>query len=137
MTEGDLLQRIAQTLKQDIGPAVEAEYPKTQAFMAGVVLQKLGQQLALAPQHQRDQAAELAALIVELNDQLQTIEAPEDLRRTLAEFVQRRDQVTLCSLIEALYGARAALSAVNFARLLGRIRETLRADINRRVAYAS
>ncbi|MBI2799252.1 MAG: hypothetical protein HYX63_03030 [Gammaproteobacteria bacterium] len=137
MTEGDLLQRIAQTLKQDIGPAVDAEYPKTQAFMAGVVLHKLGQQLALAPQHQRDQAAELAALIVELNDMLQTIEVPAELRRTLAEFAQRRDQVTLCSLIEALYGTRAALDAVIFARLLGRIRETLRADINRRVVYAS
>jgi tetratricopeptide (TPR) repeat protein len=37
-----LLRRIAQTLRESIGPAVEAEYPRTQAFMAAVVLQKLG-----------------------------------------------------------------------------------------------
>jgi hypothetical protein len=47
MNHGELLQRIASTLKRDVGPAIEAEYPKTQAFMAAVVLQKLGRQLDL------------------------------------------------------------------------------------------
>jgi hypothetical protein len=46
MSHGELLQRIARTLKQDVGPAIEAEYPKTQAFMAAVVLEKLGRQPA-------------------------------------------------------------------------------------------
>ena len=36
MTEGELLLRMASTLKDDIAPAIEGEYPKTQAFMAAV-----------------------------------------------------------------------------------------------------
>ena len=38
MNHGELLQRIANTLKGDVGPAIADEYPKTQAFMAAVVL---------------------------------------------------------------------------------------------------
>ena len=37
----ELLERIVRTLKADIGPAIEEAYPKTQAFMASVVLHKI------------------------------------------------------------------------------------------------
>ena len=51
MNPDQLLERIATTLKRDIGPAVLGDYPKTQAFMAAVVLQKLGRQLGLLHMH--------------------------------------------------------------------------------------
>ena len=44
MSDAELLTH-RETLKQEIAPAIDAEYPKTQAFMAAVVLQKLGRQL--------------------------------------------------------------------------------------------
>jgi len=66
MSPGKLLERIAATLRRDIGPAVGAAYPRTQAFMAAVVLQKLGRQLALAEAHGAADAAEMKALIADL-----------------------------------------------------------------------
>ena len=67
MNDAHLLVRIAQTLKEEIAPAVDGEYPKTQAFMAAVVLQKLARQIALAASHAHAADAELDALIADLN----------------------------------------------------------------------
>ena len=65
----ELLERIARTLKKDIGPAVEAAYPKTQTFMASVVLQKLAGQLRLAAEHAAASQRDLKEVAEEL-DQL-------------------------------------------------------------------
>ena len=40
MSPDELLRRLAQTLKHEIAPAVGEAYPKTQAYMASVVLEK-------------------------------------------------------------------------------------------------
>ena len=66
MTNDELLLRLAQTLKTVIGPAVSADYPKTQAFMAAVVLEKVGRELAAARSHAAANAAAVAALVAEL-----------------------------------------------------------------------
>ena len=51
MTPSELLERLAVTFRSEVGPAIEAEYPRTQAFISAVVLQKLARQLDLETEH--------------------------------------------------------------------------------------
>jgi hypothetical protein len=136
MTEGELLERIAQLLRRDIGPAIEAEYARTQAFMAAVVLQKVGKQLALAAEHAAAETADLAALLADLRARLAEGDAPAAVRAAVDGLAQARDSAALCPLIESLYAARAELGEARFAALLGRARVTLRRSIDRRMAVA-
>ncbi len=135
MTDDKLLQRIAQTLKQEIGPAIDVEYPKTQAFMAGVVLQKLGAQLGLASQHQAAERAELDALIADLSGTLGA--APSAIRGALEVLARDRDKAAICALIETLYANRAALGDERFTAALSRVRRMLRASVDRQMEYAA
>ena len=137
MNPGELLQRIANTLKGDVGPAIEAEYPKTQAFMAAVVLQKLGRQLDLEGAHRAADAADLSALLDDLRGVLRGGETPASVTRAVQTLTQTRDAAALCTLIETLYATRDELGAARFDALLGRVRETLRASIDRRMEYAA
>ena len=136
VTGADLLQRIARILREDIGPAVEGEYPKTQAFMAAVVLEKLGRQLALEREHAAAETADLSALLADVRGLLANGDAPAALRAAIGSLEERRDAAALCRVIESLYAARAALGEERFAALLGRIRQTLRRSIDRRMAVA-
>src|SRR5262249_47703132 len=136
VTEAELLQRIARTLRQDIGPAVRAEYPRTQAFMAAVVLQKVSRQLALADEHAAAEIADLTALLADLRQLSLDDSAPSPVLAAVDGLAQALDAAALCRLIEALYGARADLGEARFATLLGRIRQTLRRNIDRRMAVA-
>ena len=137
MNPGELLQRIANTLKGDVGPAIEAEYPKTQAFMAAVVLQKLGRQLDLEGAHRAADAADLNALLDDLRGVLGGGEMPASVTGAVQTLTRTRDAAALCTLIETLYASRAELGATRFDALLGRVRETLRASIDRRMEYAA
>jgi hypothetical protein len=137
MNHGELLQRIASTLKRDVGPAIEAEYPKTQAFMAAVVLQKLGRQLDLEGAHRSADAADLSALREDLRGLLGGGEMPASVTRAIETLARTRDAAALCALIETLYASRGELGAARFDALLGRVRETLRASIDRRMEYAA
>ncbi len=137
MTDGELLQRLSRTLKQKIGPAIEDEYPKTQAFMAAVVTEKLGRQIALAPAHEVAQRAEFSALLGDLDDLLDFKSAPPALRDALVDFGENPDKPTLCRVIEAAYASRQILDEMRFRKLMARIRVTLRADIDRQMEYAA
>ena len=136
MIEADLLQRIAQILRREIGPAVDAEYPRTQAFMAAVVLEKLGRQLALAGEHAAAETADLTALVADLRALLADGDAPATIRTAIDGLEQTRDAAALCRLIEALYASRVPLGEARFTALLARIRTTMRRSIDRRVAVA-
>jgi hypothetical protein len=136
MDHHELLQRIAESLKRDIGPAIEADYPKTQAFMAAVVLQKLGRQLRLEGAHRAADAADLSALLDDLPRRLPGGETPAGVTAAVQTLARTRDAAALCRLIETLYANRAELGAARFEALLGRVRETLRASIDRRMEYA-
>ncbi len=137
MNADQLLERIATTLKRDIGPAVESEYPKTQAFMAGVVLQKLGRQLGLQTVHSAADEADTQALLGDLRLALEQAPAPAAVAAAVATLAAQHDAEALCNLITALYDSRAALGEARFDALLGRVRKNLRATIDRRMVYAS
>lgn len=136
MTDAELLRRIAQILRQDIGPAVEGDYPRTQAFMAAVVLEKLSRGLALAGEHAAAEEADLAALLADLRGLLADESAPAAVTAAIDGLAQRRDNAALSRLIDALYAERAALGDARFTALLGRIRPTLRRSVDRRMAVA-
>ncbi len=137
MTPDQLLERIAAVLRKEIGPAVAAEYPRTQAFMASVVLQKLARQLASAEAHRAAGAADMDALVADLDATLASAATPPGIVAAVAALARGRDDAALCALIEALYRDRAALGAPRFDALLGRVRRTMRAGIDRRLEYAA
>ena len=131
-----LLERIARTLKTDIGPAVEAAYPKTQAFMAAVVLQKLAGQLRLADDHAAAGRRDLQELAAELAGELDTT-TPPSLRAAVQALDRNRDTASVSRLIEALYATRSELGEERFTSLIGRVRARLRARIDREMVYAA
>jgi hypothetical protein len=134
--DGDLLPRIAQILRREIAPAVDAEYPRTQAFMAAVVLEKLGRQLALSAEHAAAETADVSALLADLRTLLADGNAPVAIHTAIAGLEQARDAAALCRLIDALYASRVPLGEARFTALLARIRTTMRRSIDRRVAVA-
>ena len=136
MTPDQLLERIAATLRRDIGPAVGAEYPRTQAFMAAVVLQKLGRQLARAEAHRAANAADMDSLVADLGAARSSQTLPAGVASAIATLEHGRDNGALCALIAALYENRMAIGPSRFDALLGRVRQTLRAGIDRRMEFA-
>lgn len=137
MTPDQLLERLATTLRREIGPAIEAEYPRTQAFMASVVLQKLGRQIATAEAHRAADAADMDRLIADLDAALVAQAAPSRIASAVAQLARGRDSAALCGLISALYEGREALGPARFDALLGRVRKTLRASVDRRMEFSA
>ena len=136
MSPDELLRRIAQTLKQEIGPAVLEAYPKTQAFMASVVLEKLARQLELAPAHAAAERTEVTALEGDLNA-LFANGAPAGVAAAIAGLASEPNSIGLNAVVEALYAARGELGTERFEQALGRVRQTLRAGVDRQMVYAA
>ena len=132
-----LLERLARTLKKEIGPAVEDAYPKTQAFMAAVVLQKLAGQLRLADQHAAASQRDLQALAEELEPLTVSQATPSALRAAVNTVRQDLDTASVSGLIETLYATRPELGETRFADLIGRVRTRLRARVDREMVYAA
>jgi hypothetical protein len=124
------------TLRKEIGPAVDGDYPRTQAFMAAVILEKVARQLELRPAHERADAAEMRQLYADLDTVLTAEGAPTAVRALVDEGMAGGDSDGLCRLIEALYAHRDELGPSTFAAALSRVRTTLRARIGRRMEYA-
>jgi hypothetical protein len=131
----ELLERMAATLRQEIGPAVASAYPRTQAFMAAVVLEKLARQLTLAPAHERADAAELSRLFADLDAMMRMRSAPTAVRSVVREGVSGPSAEKVCRVIEALYRHRAELGPT-FDTALARLRAAMRARVDRQMAYA-
>ena len=133
----EILERLSATMRSEIAPAVEGDYPRTQAFMAAVVLEKLARQLAAASDHERADAAEMSQLFADLDATLAAGHAPPAVRAAVEQGLGRADNEVLCRLIEALYAEREALGPAGFEAALGRVRTTMRARIDRQAEYAT
>jgi len=136
MTPSDLLERLAVTFKTEVGPAIEAGYPRTQAFLSAVVLQKLAMQLRLQAEHQALEVRERQSLQQDLEQLLIDTGAPPPVQEAFSS-LQVDGDAGLCRFIEALYASRDTLGPDAFEALLGRVRRTLRASLDRRMAFAS
>ncbi len=133
----EFLERIARTLKNEIGPAVEEAYPKTQAFMAAVALQKLAGQLRMANAHAAASQRDLQELAGELDPLTVSHDTPPVLRAAVDTVRQDLDTASVSGLIETLYATRPELGEARFSDLLGRVRARLRARIDREIVYAA
>ena len=144
MKDVEILSRISRTLKKDIGPAVEGDYPKTQAFMASVVLEKLAGQLGSAAAHaasNQQGAKELAKVLTQMS---LTLSAHNDsdgdprnnLGSAIKSFESQHNEQALCVLIEKLYQAKEDLGEDVFLEFLTPVRQYMRAVIDRRMEYS-
>jgi len=134
MNRADLLAGMAELLKGEIAPAVSDAYPKTQAYLGAVVLQKIAAELRLAEVHGQAEAAEREALLAELEADLR--DAPDTVISAYAALRTGGD-AALCAFIESLYANRDRLGQDRFDALLGRVRQDLRRSIDRRMEIAS
>ena len=138
----ELLLRMAAVLRQDIGPAVTDPFPRTQAFMGAVVLDKLSAQLRTAAAHERADRDDRAALAADL-ETLLVPDDPAELRDAVAALpvgaasTAAEGAEALNRLVLQLYVARPGLGPVRFDRLLSRLRHTLRARLDRQLEVAS
>ena len=131
-----LLARMSVTMKSTIAPSTTGT-AKPQAYMAAVVLEKLAKQLELAPAHAAAQAADAATLIGDLAVLTAGRELPPGTAAAITAVGAACSAETLCTLVRSLYGERTSLGDELFASMLGRVRVTLRADIDRRMEFSA
>ncbi len=136
MTPSELLARMAVTLKTEVGPAIDAEYPRGQAFLSAVVLGKLARQLRLHDAHRALELRDREALERDLAKILAEIDLPASVREAFVS-LPPDDDGALCRFIETLYGAREKLGEALFETMLGRVRQYMRRSLDRRMEYAS
>ncbi len=138
MKPDELLERMAGTFRHRIGPEVGDTFARTQAFMASVILEKLSAQLRLAEAHHAAERAERTVLKVDLDALLANGELPVAVLRAVAALAGPDEAgPALRQLVECLYAERAALGEDRFGVLLGRVRTTLRARVDRQMEFAA
>lgn len=128
MRPDELLERIAGTLRTEIGPAVNGEYPRTQAFMAAVVIERIARGLRADDAVTQHELSDLSADLAHLG--ALDVGAVRDAARSAT------DDAGLVALIHAIYDACDELGTHRFDGALQRVRATLRARIDRRVEVA-
>lgn len=141
MKPDELLERMAGTFRHRIGPEVGDTFARTQAFMASVILEKLSAQLRLAEVHQAAERAERAVLKADLDTLLAEAEAAAGTPAAVGQAVMalagpEENATVLRRLVETLYSERANLGEDRFGSLLGRVRTTLRARVDRHMEFA-
>ncbi len=130
----DMLRKVAQSLRTEVGPAVERSYPKTQTFMAAVILERLAGQLEAPPDDS------VAAGDGRLGDDVAAIigePAPASLSAAVDRVNVELSDRTLGQLVAALYGASGDLGLERFEAALRRVRTTLRRRLDRQLAALS
>ena len=131
-----LLGRIAKSLKTEIGPAVNAAYPKTQAFLTAVVLEKLAGQLKFEQEHTRIEDRELLILsrdFIKIGEE----DLPATLKNAIVQVNDELDIGSVSALIKILYDNKPVLNEKIFDMLLGRIRKFLRSRVDRAMEYSA
>lgn len=132
----ELLERMSGILRRQIGPAVADPFPKTQAFMASVVLEKLARQLATTAAHAEADSRDVAALQATLSAGTEPGD-PAAVTQAVAALDQGPAGPALSRLVAALYDERPALGAERFQQLLSHVRPTLRARLDRQLEYSA
>jgi hypothetical protein len=133
-TAPEVLRRMATTMREQIAPAVDEPFARTQAFMAAVVLSKLAGQLATAESDARRADRERDVLVSELAARLPS--APGELGAALDELRDDGSDPAWNRLVLAIYAGRDALDD-RFDEVLATVRVALRSRLDRALAYAS
>lgn len=113
-----LLEDVIHSLRTVIAPAIPEQFPKSQAYMAAVILEFVSRQV----QDRGDIAAQKQRILRGLRGELS--ELPE-----AAGLVDKSDDLTeadLSRLIEALYSAKSRIGDDAFSAINQRVRHALR-----------
>lgn len=125
----ELLRRIADVLRADVAPATSGALPRSQAFRASAVLHRLARRLELAEAHAAAGERDRRLLAEDLGAQLAGVDAPA-VATAVAALADADDHKTaLAQLVAALYDDRDRVPG--FERLLARVRQALRTDLDR------
>ena len=122
-----LLDRMSITLRRDIGPAVQDDFARTQAFMASVILAKLASQLAADDGDGGDHATLAADLRARFPDPPAAVAGAIDALAADGATARWND------LVGALYAHRGEL---DLAAALAVVRPALRARLDRQLRHA-
>src|SRR5215468_4801672 len=108
-----MLEEVIASLRGVIAPAISAPYPKTQAYMAAVILETLSRAI--------EERSDLAEARKRSIDRLFA-----DLGELAIGVGDGEDEARLARLVQALYKDRERLGEERFASANRRVRETLR-----------
>jgi predicted transcriptional regulator len=112
-----MLEEVIASLRGVIAPAISAPYPKTQAYMAAVILETLSRAI-----EERSDLAEARKRSIE-----QLFADLGELGAGVSEALpDREDEARLARLVEVLYTDRERLGEERFAAANRRVRQTLR-----------
>jgi hypothetical protein len=123
-------------LRTDIGPAVSEPFAKTQTFMAAVILEKLAAQLR-AEEHSGVSPSDEAKSVVQALEVDAAGAVTPRLRAALDALRTDPTDMRWSALVRALYAERDGLGEARFQILLGRVRQALRARLDRVLVYAA
>lgn len=129
----ELLERLSETLRSEIGPAVGDEYTRTQAYMASVILARVAKQLASAADHRDAEQADLDRLHRGLESLVGV--APDAVVSAARRARSAATIASLGPLIEAIYSW--GIDRPEAAEALTAVRAALRRDIDRRMEIAT
>ena len=136
MSPEELLRRVGVALRTQVAPATVGAMPRSQAYKASTVLDKLSRQLRLAPEHQAADERDRARLLDDIRQLPAAVEFPR-VRAAVAELAVGEYRAALAGLVDALYSSAEELGAELFERAIARVRVALRAEISRRMEFAA
>jgi len=122
-----LIHEIVRSLREVIAPAIPDPYPKSQAFMAAVILEFVARQIE---ERSDIESAKHAAMMELVRDLAHFPEVAKLVRG------DRLDEAGLCEIIEHLYADRGRLGEEAFVAANRRIRQTLREMLDEELKVA-
>jgi hypothetical protein len=132
----DVLERIAATLREQVGPSVGDSFARTQAFMASVILMKLAAQLRSEAEGGTIAHEERVALVGAMRHPLVGREHPA-LDVALQSLTVDGSDRAWSAVVAALHAEREQLGDTLFDELLRTLRAGLRRRLDRALLYAS
>jgi hypothetical protein len=112
-----MLSEVIESLRKVIAPAIAEPYPKTQAYMAAVILEMVARQIEERTDLAESKQVTLASLFESLTRIREAGQSSDGVPKT---------EEGLCELIEHLYAQRETLDDETFTRANHLIRESLR-----------
>jgi hypothetical protein len=122
-----LIDAIAKSLREVIAPAVVEPYPKSQAYMAAVILEFVSRQVAAGGDIDERKLTALQALYDDLS------RLPQLSRLAVGG---KAGEAELSELIERLYRERDLIGEETFTAANGRVRRALRQLIDEELKVA-
>jgi hypothetical protein len=109
-----MLEEVIASLRGVIAPAIAAPYPKTQAYMAAVILETLARAIEERSDLERAKKHSIERLFADLDE------------LGFGDTGNGDDDTRITALIESLYAERERLGEERFAAANRRVRQTLR-----------